>query len=270
MWYIAYFFAENNIMQRIIGLYRYFSDRRYSTIAGTLVYFLLMSITPLFFWFTLLLGNIDIGRFLSHSLLQSVQPFIGYVKSSAQSAVGGAGIALLATTLYSSTNFFFHLRRSGEIIYDCPRAKGGIKLRLVSLLFIFSSILLTAVVTAVSVAGSKFLDNFMPKFVSDIISCVFLAATAFTIALVLNLFACPYRIKAEEAVPGSLLTTALWLIFAIGFAVYLQFATPERLYGKIASIFVFLLWCYLMMSSFVMGVIYNGSFLSRRAYKKHL
>ena len=38
----------------------------------------------------------------------------------------------------------------------------------------------------------------------------------------------------------------------------MRFANPERLYGRIASVIVFLLWCYLMMNSFVIGVIYNG------------
>ena len=260
--------AENSYMSKIISLYKYFSDKRFSTIAGTLVYFLLMSTAPFILWLTLVCGDINIERFLSHDLLSAISPILLYLKSSAESAASGAGIILLVTTLYSSTNFFYHLRRSGEIIYNSSRVKGGIRLRLASLLLIFSVFLVVALLTAMSVTGSWILDKFMPFYVADIITYSVITAAAFTMALILNIFACPFKLKASEAIPGSLLTTGLWLIFIIGFNIYNVFANPEKLYGKIAAIIIFLLWCYIMMSSFVIGIIYNGMFKSRREYKK--
>ena len=112
------------------------------------------------------------------------------------------------SSLYSSTNFFYHLRRSGEIVYNSSGVKGGFKLRLLSLVYIAVAILLVAFIGAVSVVGTEILDSFMPFYVSDIISSVFLTALAFAVALLLNLIACPYKIKVEEALCGSLLTTA--------------------------------------------------------------
>ena len=255
-------------MSKIISLYKYFADRRFSTIAGTLVYFLLMSIAPFILWLTLVCGNINIERFLSHDLFNAVSPFLRYLKSSAESAASGAGIILLATSLYSSTNFFYHLRRSGEIIYNSKRVKGGIRLRLASLLLIFSTFLAVALLTAMSVTGSWLLDKFLPFYVADIIIYFTIATTAFITALILNIFACPYKLKASEATPGSLLTTGLWLLFIVGFNIYTVFANPEKLYGKIATIIIFLLWCYIMMSIFVIGIIYNGMFKTKREYKK--
>lgn len=254
-------------MRKIKELFKYFSDKRFSTIAGTLVYFLLMSIAPFILWLTLVCGNVDVEKFLSHELFDSVSPFLRYLKSAAESAVSGAGVVFLVTTLYSSTNFFYHLRRSGEIIYNSSRVKGGIKLRLVSLLLIFAAILLLAVLAALSVVGSRLLEKIFPFCIADTVFCIFLTVTAFTVILVLNLFACPFKLKASDVVPGSLLTTALWLVFLIGFTVYMQFATPEKLYGKIASLIIFLLWCYVMMSCFVIGIIYNGMFKTERVYK---
>ena len=255
-------------MSKIISLFKYFSDKRFSTIAGTLVYFLLMSIAPFILWLTLICGNIDIERFLSNELFNAVSPFLRYLKSSAESAASGAGIVLLITTLYSSTNFFYHLRRSGEIIYNSQRVKGGLRLRLASLLLIFSVFLVAAVLAAMSVTGSWILDRFLPYFVSDIISYTVITVAAFTVSLILNIFACPFKLKASEATPGSLLTTALWLVCILGFNIYTVFANPEKLYGKISAIIIFLLWCYIMMSSFVIGIIYNGMFKNKREYKK--
>ena len=242
--------------------WKYYSDKKFSTIAGTLVYFILMSIAPFMLWLSLVLNNVDLAKFLDHRVLDSVRPVLHYMKSSAESAAGGAGIILLATSLYSSTNFFYHLRRSGEIIYESPRVKGGLRLRVASLGLIIVSITLIAVLAGITVAGSKFLDLFLPTFISDALAWVFAAALLFCVALVLNIFACPYKIKPRELITGSLLTTALWLVFLIGFAIYTSFASPERLYGRIASLIIFLLWCYVMMSCYVIGMINNGKFIS--------
>lgn len=257
-------------MRKIIETVKYFSDRRFSTIAGTLVYFLLMSIAPFIFWLTLVVGSVDVEKFMSHELFQSVSPFLRSMKSSAESAAGGAGVILLITSLWSSTNFFYHLRRSGEVIYGSKQIKGGFKLRFSSLIFILAGVVLVAVFAALTVSGSQFLDLFMPQLAADLIFCIFLTLVALLVALILNKFACPYKISASEVLPGTLLTTALWLIFLIGFNVYFQFATPERLYGKLASLIIFLLWCYVMMNCFVIGMILNGSFKIRKEYKQLL
>ena len=112
--------------------------------------------------------------------------------------------------------------------------KGGIKLRIISLMLIAATIILVALTAAVSVAGTALLNAVLPEIVSRIISMVFISALAFVVALVLNLVACPYKLKVYEVLTGSLLTTALWLIFSVGFGVYSIFANPERLYGRIA------------------------------------
>ena len=244
-------------MNKIISLFRYFLDKRFSTIAGTLVYFLLMSIAPFTLWLTLVCGNVDVEKFLSHEFFNAVSPFLRYMKSSAESAVSGAGIIFLLTTLYSSTNFFYHLHRSGEIIYDSPRVKGGIRLRIASLCIIIGTFLLIAVIAALSFTCSWLLEKFLPFYIADIITYTSITAVAFTAALLLNIFACPYRLGFENTVAGVFLTVALWLVFAVGFTVYLRFADPQRLYGAIAAVIVFLLWCYLMVNSLVIGIIYN-------------
>ena len=254
-------------MHTIIEAYKYFADRRYSTIAGTLVYFLLMSIAPFLVWLTLISGEINLQRFFSYTLFESINPIISYLQASAGNAAHGASLVLLATTLYSSTNFFYHLRRAGEIIYDSKRVKEGLKLRVVSLILIIFALLLISILGTVSVTGTWVLEVFLPEWFATVISTTFLTAVAFGVAMVLNMFACPYKQMPHEVVPGACLTTALWLIFLVGFTIYMSFANPGQLYGAIAFIIVFLLWCYLMMCSFVIGMIYNGSFKKTREYK---
>lgn len=252
------------VWERIVKNVKYYTDRRFSTIAGTLVYFLLMSIAPFTLWLTLVFGNINVNPILDHRLLESVSPFLRTLKSSAESAVSGAGIIFLVTALYSSTNFFYHLRRSGEIIYESESVGGGLKLRLASLGLIAVTIILIALIAAAAVAGSALKGVLLPHIIYEIVFSVFLVALIFAVAFILNVFACPFKLKAREAARGSLLTTLLWIIFLVGFGIYSRFATPERLYGKIASVIIFLIWCYAMMCCFVIGMILNSKILKER------
>lgn len=255
-------------IKKIWTTFKYYTDKRFSTIAGTLAYFLLMSLAPFVVWLTLLLGNVQVEQFVTGVLFKSISPFLNYVKSSAQNAASGAGIILIATSPYSSTNFFYHLRRSGEIIFGSARVRGGIKLRILSAIIIILIILASAFLASVNFAGRLVLQTFMPEILCNIISMVFAVFFTLVCVILLNKFACPYKLKISEALIGSLLTTILWILFIVGFAIYVQLASPGKLYGAISSIIVFLLWCYFMMCCFVIGMIKNGADMTRKQYKK--
>lgn len=242
----------------IAATYKYYSDKRFTTVAGTLVYFFLMSLAPFLFWLSMFFGDVDLGILAQFPLLDAVLPFLQELQSSAGGATSGAGIILAVTTLYSSTNFFYHLRRSGEIIYDSPFKKGGVKLRFASLGLIGGTIALTAAAIGAVVVGEAFLSRILNVYISEFIIWAAALAMVTLVAALLNVFICPYKTTLKDVMSGSLLTVLLWLLCAAGFAVYMRFANPVRLYGTIASVIVFLLWCYLMMNSFVIGVIYNG------------
>ena len=44
----------------------------------------------------------------------------------------------------------------------------------------------------------------------------------------------------------------------IGFSVYLKISNMSRLYGALSTIIVFLLWLYILMICFIVGVIFNS------------
>ncbi len=247
-------------MFSIVDEIKYFADKRFSTLSGTLVYFLLMSVTPFLFWLTLLAGNVDLSFITSHAIFSAVEPVIEYLQTAAKSATGGAGIILILTTLWSSTNFFYHLRRSGEIIYGVEFQRGGLKLRVYSIFIVLAVILALSLIAVVPIFSAAFLEEIMPSSVAEVISTVFLIMFAFIAAYLLNVFACPYKMRFDEVAAGVLLTVTLWVLCAVGFSIYLNFASPQKLYGAIAALIVFLLWCYLMVNSLVIGIIYNGKY----------
>ena len=112
--------------------WRAFSAHRATTVAGTLVFFLIMSLVPFVFWLTLLFGGnaTILDRVLELELFGWARDFLGFLQTNAQGATAGASIFLIATTLWSSSSFFYHLRRSGEIIYSEARPRHGWKVRL--------------------------------------------------------------------------------------------------------------------------------------------
>lgn len=246
------------IMGGIIEEIKYYTNKRFSTLAGTLVYFLLMSVTPFLFWLALIVGEIDLNGITSNEYLSAVAPVIEYLQRSAAGAAGSASLILILTSLWSSTNFFYHLRRSGEIIFESRVNRGGLRLRFSALLAVFATLILVIFAATVPILSYAVLKFIMPAVIADLIELVFITLTAFLVAYFLNVFACPYRLSFEKVFGGVLLTVTLWVLCAIGFSFYLRFADPQKLYGAIAAVIVFLLWCYLMVNSLVIGIIYNG------------
>ena len=86
---------------------------------------------------------------------------------------------------------------------------------------------------------------------------------AFALVLLLNLYICPYRIGVKNAVWGSLLTVLLGGLASFGFTIYTSFSSLEKLYGAAVFFILFLLWLYLLMICFVIGVIFNCYLLEK-------
>ncbi len=232
---------------------------KYTTIAGTLVFFLIMSLVPFLFWTSLLFGSSGelVGELLELELFDWAADFIIFLQNNAQGATAGAGILFLATTLWSSTGFFYHLRRSGEIIYSYRRSSRGWKIRLSAAIVTFFVLLFFVLAGAVILGANLFLRGLSPYIYYPVVySLVFVFG--FFAAWLLNGYICPYRVTPNDTVLGSLYTAIAWLAASAAFSVYLSFSNQERLYGALSLVIVFLLWLYWMMICFTAGVIYNS------------
>lgn len=254
---------SGKLLKGIKDEYRVLTSKKYTTVAGTLVYFFIMSVVPFAFWLTLLFGKIiDYDTLLNLKLFSGAEKFISYIIESARSATDGAGIVLIVTTLYSATNLFYHIRRSGEIIYDFGHV-GGIRVRLSALVIMLLAVVSIAAVIAVLSAAYYVLAKFIGGIAAESAAYICIIAAAFFFALALNLYICPFKLKIKEALPGTAITTCLWTGAVVAFGIYLHFANVSRLYGAVSVIIVFLLWLYIMMNCFVIGVIFNSARIDR-------
>lgn len=240
--------------------YELLSLKKYTTIAGTLVFFLIMSIVPLSFWLTLLIGKlpIDTERILALPVFDSVKNMLAYVQKEAMNATASVSVILLVTTLYSSTNLFYQIRRSGEIIYDFRPRKHGLKLRLGALVLLLVVMALVIAFLLLFALGSLLFSRLLSSTWERVADYVLLIALSFMLALLLNMYICPYKAKLRRFLPGSFVTVLLWIVAVIGFSVYLKISNVDRLYGALSTIIVFLLWLYILMICFIIGVILNS------------
>ncbi len=259
--------------QFVRGKYRLLSKKKYTTVAGTLVFFFVMSIVPLSFWLTLLIGKlpIDTDRLLQLPIFSSVKNILSYVRDEAKNATGGVSIVLLVSTLYSSTNLFYQMRRSGEIIYDYPRLKTGIKVRIGALALTGIIILMFIVFLALFALGTFFFSCYFSLFWERLADYLLLLVLAFLLVWLLNMYVCPYKTNMRRFLPGTGLTIGAWVLAITGFSVYLNITNMDKLYGALTTIIVFLLWLYVLMICFIVGVIFNSETIDlerKRARKK--
>ncbi len=250
--------------------YALLARKKYTTLAGTLVFFLIMSIVPLSFWITLIIGKlpIDTQRILSLPVFDTVKNTLSYVQREAANATASVSIVLIITTLYSSTTFFYQMRRSGEIIYDYRRPKKGLRVRAGA--FILWTVFMTILVIFLLLfaLGAFLFSQILPKAWEKIADYVLLGILSFLLVLLLNMYVCPYKTNVKDFLLGTFVTLGAWALALIGFSVYMKIGNINRLYGALSTVIVFLLWLYVLMICFVSGVILNSEKITRARQKE--
>ena len=264
-------------MEKLRGFYRYLREKynllsvkKYTTLAGTLVFFLIMSIVPLSFWLTLLIGRLPIQteQVLALPVFESVKDILLYVQQEAANATTGASLVLLVTTLYSSTNLFYQMRRSGELIYDFHPERQGLKIRLGAFVLLIIVVATVAVFSLTFALGSFLFSRVLPKAWERIADYALLLSVSFFLVWLLNMYICPFKAKRRWFLPGTAITIVAWTVAVIGFSVYLKISNVSRLYGALSTIIVFLLWLYLLMVGFIAGVIFNSEKIAKLQKKQ--
>jgi membrane protein len=240
--------------------YKLLSVKKYTTLAGMLVFFLLTSIVPLAFWLTLIIGRlpINIEGVLQLSVFNSVKSVLLYVQKEAQNATASASVILLATTLYSSTNLFYQMRRSGEIIYEYQRHKKGLRLRIGALILMLIVVCMVMLFLILFALGAFLFSRYLPKGWEIFADYTLLIGLSFALVLLLNIYICPFKARVRRFLPGTVVTVIAWAGAVVGFTVYLKISNMDKLYGALSALIIFFLWLYVLMICFIAGVIFNS------------
>ena len=198
--------------------YGLLASKRFTTVAGTLVFFLMTSIMPLAVWLTLLFGRLPlpVERIVEMPVFASVKGVLTFVRREAAVQSRGASVFLIVTALYSATGLFYHLRRSGEIIYGYEHKKSGVKLRLFATVFLFVVLIVSVVSVALVVGGGILFSRLFSPTLATLFTYLFMIAVSFGLVLLLNIYACPYRVQVKKFLFGSFVTAAAWAVALVG------------------------------------------------------
>lgn len=250
--------------------YRFLSLKKYSTLAGTLVFFLIMSIVPLTFWLTLFIGRLPVSveQVFRLSVFSSVKKVFEYIRQEAENATTGVSVLLLFTSLYSATTLFYQMRRSGELIYGFQSQKRGIRLRLGAVLLMFIVMFTVGFVLLLFTFGTVLFARVLSPFWEAFADYTLLITLSIILVFLLNTYICPYRAPLKRFLPGTLLTVAAWSVAVVGFGIYLKISNMSRLYGALSAIIVFMLWLYVLMICFIVGVIINSEKIIKERIKR--
>ena len=118
--------------------------------------------------------------------------------------------------------------------------------------------------------GSFLFSRLLSKTWERIADYLLLAGVAFLLVLLLNIYVCPFKAKGRCFLLGTTVTVLAWAVAIFGFSVYLKIGNVRRLYGALSTIIVFLLWLYILMIGFIVGVILNSERILKRHKKKKL
>ena len=251
-------------VERGVGIARLFSAHRITTISGALTFFLILSIVPLFFWLTLLLGRTGIkAEDLTFELFGWAEELLAYVSEHAGEAASGAGIVLLVTTLWSASAFFYHLRRSGELLSGISTHR-GLRARLSAVLVTLFAVLVLAAAAGALVLLQRAMQPLPSACRSVLMGALFLALGYLTARLFI-FYISPQRLPKRAAREGSLFIALLWLGASIVFVVYARLGSKEKIYGALSLVVVFFLFLYWCMICLAAGVVIakNGGLTNR-------
>ena len=228
---------------------------RVTTIAGALTFFLVLSVVPLFFWLTLLLGRTGItAEDLTFELFAWAEELLAYVSTHAGEAASGAGVVLIVTTLWSASAFFYHLKRSGELLYGISRPHRGLRARIHAVLVTLIAVLVLAAAAGALVLLQRAMQPLPSAWRIVLMGALFLVLGYLT-ARAFIFYISPQRLPKRAAREGSLLISLLWLGASIVFVVYARLGSKEKLYGALSLVVVFFLFLYWCMICLASGVV---------------
>lgn len=239
------------------------SAHKYTTLAGSLSFFLITSLVPFLFLLALFFGETVLDRLPVPDFFGWLRTFWDPLRDNAERAARGAGMLLFLTAVWSGSGFFFHLRRCGEIAYGYPRVKHGWKVRISAILFTFALLLELGVAATLLWAGTAAVRA-LPALIRYPLWAAVLFLLGFFTAWILNVYVCPYRVRPSDTAGGSVLTACLWLLCALLFTLVLRFTDREKLYGALAALIAFVLFLYWMMVCLMVGIVYCQRRLERR------
>lgn len=227
-------------------------DKKIPTLAGSLTFFICLNGGSLLFLYIIL------SNFLPFSfidiLLEKIEDgnfkdFLSYFFDYQNSI--SYSVFLIITSVYSASSLYYHLMHISELIGGCALDRSVSK-RLSS---IISTLIFLVVIFLISI-GSSIIIFKLPKYSTIIFSLTIIFIFLFIIYGI-NLIALKsYRFK--KIYKGAIFTVLYFLIFTIGFFIYLNiFSNFKIVYGVLSFFIILMFYLYILAIGLVLGIYIN-------------
>ncbi|SCN25729.1 ribonuclease BN/unknown domain fusion protein [Clostridium sp. N3C] len=258
----------------ILALIKRIKDDQISALASQMAYRLLLSFFPfLIFLLTIIaytpLRSVDLLAFLQGIIPGEALTLVEHtVKEITEVRKGDLLSFSLLGTVWAASGGAKAVIRALNTAYDEEEKRSFLKVQLLSVVFTLGLVIALLATTILLVFGNllgDYLSQFnkvsfavMPMW--NMFRYVVMAAFMIAAFTFIYQYTPSRRLKFREVLPGSLFSTAGWIIISIAFSFYVDnFANYSSLYGGIAAIFILMIWIYLSSIILLIGGEINAT-----------
>ncbi|NLZ48730.1 MAG: YihY/virulence factor BrkB family protein [Clostridiales bacterium] len=258
----------------ILALIKRIKDDQISALASQMAYRLLLSFFPfLIFLLTIIaytpLRSVDLLAFLQGIIPGEALTLVEHtVKEITEVRKGDLLSFSLLGTVWAASGGAKAVIRALNTAYDEEEKRSFLKVQLLSVVFTLGLVIALLATTILLVFGNllgDYLSQFnkvsfavMPMW--NMFRYVVMAAFMIAAFTFIYQYTPSRRLKFREVLPGSLFSTAGWIIISIAFSFYVyNFANYSSLYGGIAAIFILMIWIYLSSIILLIGGEINAT-----------
>ena len=163
-------------------------------------------------------------------------------------------IFFICTSIYGASSLFFHLLKTGEMIYDEENGKFSVLKRLTAIIFLAAVIFIVEICFILLVLSKSVVSSIL----WGIIKYSLFVVIPLVVVICINFFITPHEVKLKEIFKGSVITTFSWYILTFFFTLYVRvFTNYKAIYGVLTLFIVFMIWVYLIAQGLVVGIIIN-------------
>lgn len=267
----------------MLSLIKRFKDDQISALASQLAYRLLLSFFPfLIFLLTIIaytpLKSIDLLAFLQGIIPAEALILVETtVKEVTEVRKGNLLSFSLIGTIWAASGGAKAVIRALNTAYDEEEKRSFLKVQLLSIVFTLGLVIALLATTILLVFGNllgDYLNQFerfsfalMPMW--NMFRYIVMASFMIAAFTFIYQYTPSRRLKFREVLPGSLFSTAGWIIISIAFSFYVDnFANYSSLYGGIAAIFILMMWIYLSSIILLIGGEINATLAYEQSRKK--
>lgn len=236
---------------KIINIYKLLNKKSYSTLSGAIAFFLIINGGSIAYLLLFISNLLEIDLPISN---EYVLNFLNTIEKNVDTKSYLYTIFFISTSIFGASSLFFHLLKTGEIIYDEVNDKFTIIKRLTAIIFLSAVIFIVEICFILLVLSKNVLSNIFLR----LIKYGMFILIPLLVVICINFFITPHQVKIKEILKGSFITTISWYILTFAFTTYVRiFTNYKAIYGVLTLFVVFMIWIYLIAQGLVIGIIIN-------------